>query len=53
MDLILTDPPYNVDYTGKTKESLKIDNDKKSDAEFKQFLTTAYKAMFSVAKAGA
>ena len=52
-DLILTDPPYNVDYTGKTKESLKIDNDKKSDAEFKQFLTTAYKAMFSVAKAGA
>jgi DNA modification methylase len=53
VDLILTDPPYNVDYTGKTKESLKIDNDKKSDAEFKQLLTTAYKAMFSVAKAGA
>ena len=53
VDLILTDPPYNVDYTGKTKESLKIDNDKKSEADFKQFLTKAYKAMFSVAKAGA
>lgn len=53
VDLILTDPPYNVDYTGKTKESLKIDNDKKNEADFKQFLTKAYKAMFSVAKAGA
>jgi len=52
-DLILTDPPYNVDYTGKSKEMLKIDNDKKNDANFKLFLTTAYKTMFSVAKAGA
>ena len=52
-DLLLTDPPYNVDYTGKTKENLKIDNDKKSDADFNRFLTAAYKAMFNVAKAGA
>nr|DAD61812.1 MAG TPA: adenine specific DNA methyltransferase [Caudoviricetes sp.] len=52
-DLILTDPPYNVDYTGKTKENLKIDNDKKSDADFEQFLTNAYTAMFDVTKAGA
>ena len=27
-DLILTDPPYNVDYQGGTKEKLKIQNDK-------------------------
>lgn len=26
-DLYLTDPPYNVDYEGKTKEKLKIQND--------------------------
>lgn len=26
-DLYLTDPPYNVDYTGKTQEELKIKND--------------------------
>lgn len=28
MDLLITDPPYNVDYTGKTKEAMKIQNDK-------------------------
>lgn len=27
-DLFLTDPPYNVDYEGKTKDRLKIQNDK-------------------------
>lgn len=27
-DMAFTDPPYGVDYTGKTKESLKIENDK-------------------------
>lgn len=26
IDLLITDPPYNVDYTGKTKEALKIEN---------------------------
>lgn len=52
-DLIMTDPPYNVDYTGKTKEELKINNDKKDDAEFKKFLQDAFSAMFSMAKAGA
>ena len=52
-DLIMTDPPYNVDYTGKTKEELKIKNDKKDDAESKKFLQDAFSAMFSMAKAGA
>lgn len=27
-DMVFTDPPYGVDYTGKTKDKLKIDNDK-------------------------
>ena len=52
-DLILTDPPYNVDYTGGTSEKLKIANDNKSSAEFMQFLTKAFTAMFMGAKAGA
>ena len=37
-DMLLTDPPYNVDYTGKTKDALKIENDKKTDGQFRQFL---------------
>ena len=52
-DLILTDPPYNVDYTGDTSEKLKIANDNKSSAEFMQFLTKAFSTMFMGAKAGA
>lgn len=51
-DLIVTDPPYNVDYTGKTAEALKIENDTKSDAEFKQFLINAFSAMLQHLKAG-
>jgi len=37
-DLIVTDPPYNVAYVGKTKEALTIQNDKISDEDFKLFL---------------
>ncbi len=33
-DLLLTDPPYNVDYAGKTKSGMKIDNDNLEDEEF-------------------
>jgi site-specific DNA-methyltransferase (adenine-specific) len=51
-DMILTDPPYNVDYTGKTKDSLKIENDKKNDADFLAFLTDAFIAADSVLKPG-
>lgn len=52
-DLYLTDPPYNVDYTGKTKDALKIENDKKSAGEFKQFLTESFFAAKENLKAGA
>ena len=41
-DLVVTDPPYNVDYTGKTKEELKIDNDKMDDDAFIYFLYGAF-----------
>ncbi len=51
-DLVVTDPPYNVDYTGKTKDALKIDNDKKNDGDFYQFLYDFYTALGSYTKDG-
>jgi DNA modification methylase len=51
-DMILTDPPYNVDYTGKTKDALKIQNDKKTDTNFYQFLYDFYTAQSTVCKMG-
>ena len=52
--MFLTDPPYNVDYTGKTKDKLKIDNDKfESDNAFRQFLRDAFSNADSVMKSGA
>jgi DNA modification methylase len=37
-DLMVTDPPYNVAYEGKTKEKLTIKNDKKNSEDFYKFL---------------
>jgi site-specific DNA-methyltransferase (adenine-specific) len=42
VDLLHTDPPYNVDYTGKTKDALKIENDKKNDVDFRDFLADSF-----------
>lgn len=53
MDLFLTDPPYNVDYTGKTADALKIENDSMSDETFRQFLVDAFTAADSAMKCGA
>ena len=52
-DLLITDPPYNVNYEGKTKERLTIENDKMSDSNFREFLKDAFIAADSVMKAGA
>ena len=52
-DLYITDPPYNVDYTGKTKDALKIENDKMDDAQFAEFLCDAFEVASSVMKDGA
>lgn len=52
VDMVLTDPPYNVAYEGKTKEKLKIKNDKQSDDEFYKFLYNFYNSMNSYVKAG-
>jgi len=42
-DLLITDPPYNVAYTGKTKDAMTIENDAMNDESFRKFL---YDAMF-------
>ena len=40
-DLLLTDPPYGVDYTGGTSEALKLRNDDLSGEDFLRFLSAA------------
>lgn len=52
-DLFLTDPPYNVDYVGKTKDALKIENDKMTDQEFRDFLLGAFSIAKGSMKSGA
>ena len=47
-DMIFTDPPYNVDYEGGVDDNgskMKIQNDKQSDADFKEFLQKAFDNM--------
>ncbi len=53
VDILVTDPPYNVDYTGKTKDALKIQNDSMDDSTFRQFLRDAFTAADVVMKPGA
>lgn len=52
-DCLITDPPYNVDYVGKTKDALKIKNDKMEDNHFREFLVDAFTACNENMKAGA
>ena len=52
-DMLLTDPPYNVAYEGKTKKKLTIQNDEQDDADFRQFLVDAFEAANAVMKPGA
>jgi DNA modification methylase len=49
MDMIFTDPPYNVDYEGTAG---KIKNDKMEDNSFYLFLYDAFKNMFEHTKPG-
>lgn len=50
MDMIFTDPPYNVDYEGQ--DGMKIQNDKQSDEDFYNFLLAAFKNMHESLKPG-
>lgn len=49
-DLLVTDPPYNVDYTGRAG---KIENDSMADENFRQFLVSAFGLAFTALKPGA
>jgi site-specific DNA-methyltransferase (adenine-specific) len=51
-DLVVTDPPYNVAYVGKTKDAMTIQNDKMEGSDFYQFLYDFYTALGSYTKAG-
>lgn len=51
-DMMWTDPPYNVAYKGKTKDSLTIENDSMGNDDFRQFLLDAYLSAYAVLKPG-
>ena len=63
LDLVITDPPYNVNYEEKAEAlneyrpnnngSMKIENDLMGDEEFYNFLFSAYSNMFEFMRAGA
>lgn len=57
VDLVVTDPPYNMAYEGagntKDRKSKRIMNDKMSPEDFRRFLTDVYTNYYAVMKDGA
>lgn len=55
-DMVHTDPPYNVDYSNQDrpkagkKDLGRIENDKMSDSDFKEFLTKAFTRCYEATK---
>ena len=52
-DQLVTDPPYNVNYEGGTKDKLTIINDSMDNDSFRGFLRNAFKNADTVMKPGA
>jgi len=52
-DLVFTDPPYNVAYSGYTKDKLTIEGDRLTDDQFRQFLSAVFQNYRSAIKRGA
>lgn len=52
-DMVVTDPPYNVAYEGKTKDALTIENDSMGNDDFYKFLYDFYTALTTGCKKGA
>lgn len=50
-DLLVTDPPYNVDYEGSNGK--KIQNDSMDESQFRQFLLQAYCCALDACRTGA
>ena len=57
VDLVITDPPYNMGYEGagntKDRKSKRIMNDKLPESEFREFLNKAYLSYINSMKDGA
>lgn len=57
VDLVVTDPPYNMAYEGagntRDRQSKRIMNDKMSAEDFRRFLTDVYTNYYTVMKDGA
>jgi site-specific DNA-methyltransferase (adenine-specific) len=53
VDQLVTDPPYNVAYEGKTKDALTIQNDKMDDSGFRKFLSDSFISASTAMKPGA
>ena len=51
-DMILTDPPYNVNYEGGNEDKLTIQNDSMENDMFARFLRSCFEIMFSILKPG-
>jgi site-specific DNA-methyltransferase (adenine-specific) len=49
-DLVFTDPPYCVGYTGYTEEQLTIQGDRMSDDEFREFLAKTFASYRRIVK---
>jgi DNA modification methylase len=52
-DLLWTDPPYGVAYTGKTADALTIENDKLDEPALERFLRAALGNALTATRAGA
>ena len=52
VDLVFTDPPYNVDYEGYTEDRLKIKGDRMTAEQFQQFLLAAFSSYRHILKPG-
>jgi DNA modification methylase len=53
VDLIFTDPPYNVSYEGYTEDRLTIKGDRMTAEQFRQFLCDTFASYRRIAKPGA
>lgn len=51
-DICITDPPYNVAYTGGTDDELTIQNDDMGNDDFYTFLLSVYRRIFESLKPG-
>ncbi|MGI5873020.1 MAG: site-specific DNA-methyltransferase [Bacillota bacterium] len=51
-DMVFTDPPYNVNYVGKTADSLTIENDCMTPEQFQEFIRAAFACIDSALRPG-